>query len=56
MVRSGEDTDPPAYFVEDPITIACKPVFVTLYHVTDVAAGLADTMQDKVTEFEIRTE
>lgn len=42
-------TEPPLYLEEDPTTMDSKPEFVTLYHVTDVALGLADTTQVKVT-------
>lgn len=56
IVRSGVFNDPPLYFVEDPITIGCKPVLITLYHVTEVTLGLADMMHDNVTEFEGCTE
>lgn len=53
IVRLGVVTDPPLYLEDDPTTMASRPALGTLYHVTDVALGLADIMHVIVTESEV---
>lgn len=53
IVRLGVVTDPPLYLEDDPTTMASRPALATLYHVTDVALGLADITHVIVTESEV---
>lgn len=53
IVRLGVVTDPPLYLEDDPTTMASRPALATLYHVTDVALGLADITRVIVTESEV---